>query len=161
MRRVLLAVVGICYSFTCLAALRAQSVDQFCTALNDTQLRAGEWSSYGDSLEGCKSGPRLTGTGPVDDNKISYAVEGVGRVATRVKLTLQLTLPSDDNAAKRELIRATKRLSVRALGLSIPHSFDEAIMRASPINLAVGTGRAILTKTAVDKRSYVLSVIME
>ncbi|WP_143070260.1 hypothetical protein [Pseudomonas sp. NFR16] len=96
-----------------------------------------------------------------DNNRISYSAEGGEGVARRVKLTLQVMLPSDDNAAKRELIRATKRLAVRALGRSIPHAFDEAILKASPLNLDVGSGRAMLTRTAINKQGYVLSVVME
>jgi len=60
---------------------------------------------------------------------------------------------SSEDAARRKLIEATKRLSVRVLGLSIPHAFDEAILKDTPISLAVGSGRATLTRTVVDKKA--------
>ena len=37
----------------------------------------------------------------------------------------------------------------------------EAILKAEPISLAVGSGRATLTRTVVDKKSYLLTVVME
>jgi len=59
-------------------------------------------------------------------------------------LTFNVVLPSNEDAAKKELVRAGKRLSIRTLGHSIPHSFDEAIMKAVPIELEVGSGNASL-----------------
>jgi hypothetical protein len=159
--RVALGFAGMCCSLSCLADLRPQSVEQLCTVLNDTQLRAGEWTTHKDGQEGCSSGARLIKPDAVDGNKISFAAEGTQGTPSRVKLILNVMLPSDDDAAKRELIRATKRLSVRTLGLSIPHAFDEAIMKAAPIRLQVGSGQATLTRTAVNKQTYVLSVVME
>ncbi len=161
MVRLLSGCVALCCSINCMAALQPQSLEQLCTVLNDTQLRAGEWTRYDDGGEGCKSGQRPVKPDAGDNNRISYSAEGGEGVARRVKLTLQVMLPSDDTAAKRELIRATKRLAVRALGRSIPHAFDEAIIKASPLNLDVGSGRATLTRTVVNKQSYVLSVVME
>lgn len=161
MLRVALGLVGVWCSFNCFADLQPQSAAQICTVLNDTQLRAGEWTTHKDGLEGCASGSRLIRPDSIDGNKISFAAEGMGGVPSRVKLLLNVMLPSDDDAAKRELIRATKRLSVRALGLSIPHTFDEAILKGAPINLRVGSGHATLTRTVVNKQNYVLSVVME
>jgi hypothetical protein len=144
-----------------MAALQPQSLEQLCTVLNDTRLRAGEWTRYENGEEGCKSGQRPINPDAVDNNKISFTAKGVGGVAHRVELTLQVVLPSDDYAAKRELIRATKRLAVRVLGLSIPHAFDEAIVNALPIHMDVGGGHASLTRTVLNKQGYVLSVVME
>lgn len=157
----LVGVTGLLCAISCFADLRPQSAAQLCTTLNDTQLRAGEWIVDEDGQGRCSSGPRPIKTAKNGDNTIAYAVEGRGDAPSRVKLTLNVVVPSDDDGAKRELIRATKRLSVRALGLSIPHSFDEAIFKAKPITLEVGSGRATLARTVVDKRRYLLSVIME
>ncbi|MGH8420139.1 MAG: hypothetical protein ACRER8_23115 [Pseudomonas sp.] len=161
MLRVALGLFGVWCSFNCFAELRPQSPAQLCTVLTDTRLRAGEWTTHEDGREGCASGARLIRPDAADGNKISFVAEGAKGTPERVKLILNVMLPSDEDAAKRELIRATKRLSVRALGLSIPHTFDEAIMKAAPIDLNVGSGRAILTRTVVNKQSYVLSVVME
>ncbi|MDH0747833.1 DUF6030 family protein [Pseudomonas sp. GD03842] len=159
--RYMAGVVGLCCSMACLADLRPQSAAQLCTALNDTQLRANEWTARKDGQEGCSSGARPVKADRVDGNTISFSAEGAEGIPRRVKLVLNVVLPSDEDAARRELIKATKRLSVRALGLSIPHAFDEAILKGTPINLAVGDGHASLTRTVVNKQNYVLSVVME
>lgn len=161
MLRIALGVAGVCCALNCFADLRPQSATQICTVLSDTQLRAGEWTTHKDGQEGCSSGARPIKPDSDDGNKIYFAAEGAGGIPNRVSLILDVMLPSDDVAAKRELIRATKRLSVRTLGLSIPHTFEEAIMKASAINLVVGNGHAILTRTVVNKGKYVLSVVME
>lgn len=161
MLRIALGVVGVWCSLKCFADLRSQSAAQICTVLNDTQLRAGEWTTPMDGHQGCGSGPRLIQPDSTDGSKISFAVEGGGGIPIHVELILNVTLPSDEDAAKRELISATKRLSVRTLGLSIPHTFEEAIKKAAPIAVGVGSGRAILTRTVVNKQNYVLSVVME
>lgn len=152
---------AVCCSFGCLADLAPQSAAQVCTVLNDTRLRAGEWTTHQDGQEGCSSGARSIKADAVDGNRISFAAEGAGGAPTKVRLTLNVMLPSDEDAAKRELIKATKRLSVRVLGLSIPHAFDTAIMKATPINLDVGSGHASLTRIVVNRQNYVLSVVME
>jgi len=161
MVRLIAALISCSLSLSCLADLRLQSPSQICTVLNDTQLRAGEWTTYQDGHEGCTSGARLITPTSTDGNKISFIAEGSSGAPNRVKLTLNVHLPSDEDAAKRELIRATKRLSVRMLGLSIPHRFDEAIVKGEFIQLDVGSGRATLMRTSVNKQSYVLSVLME
>jgi hypothetical protein len=161
MVRLLVGCVAICCSLNCMAALQPQSLAQLCTVLSDTRLRGGEWARYENGEEGCKSGQRSIKPDAVDNNKISFRAKGVDGVAHRVELTLQVVLPSDEYAAKRELIRATKRLAVRVLGLSIPHAFDEAIINAVPIHLEVGGGQATLTRTMLNKQGYVLSVMME
>lgn len=161
MLRLTFAFVIFSISFNSLADLRLQSPPQLCTVLNDTQLRAGEWTTYQDGHEACTSGARLITPTSTDGNKISFIAEGASGTPNRVKLTLNVLLPSDEDAAKRELIKATKRLSVRALGLSIPHKFDEAIVKGAPIQLDVGSGRATLTRKEINKQSYVLTVVME
>ncbi|WP_146749640.1 MULTISPECIES: hypothetical protein [unclassified Pseudomonas] len=161
MLRIVVGVAGLWCSFNCLADLRPQSAAQLCTSLNDTQLRANEWVVRQDGQEGCSSGARPIKSDRVDGNTISFSAEGNEGVPHRVKLILNVVLPSDEDSARRELIRATKRLSVRALGLSIPHAFDEAILKAAPISLPVGDGHATLTRTVVNKQNYVLSVLME
>jgi hypothetical protein len=158
-----LAVVFITASFTMssFADLRNLSTAQMCTVLNDTQLRAGEWTTRQDGTEGCASRARFVTANPSEINKISYSAEGLDGKSRRVKLVLSVLSPPNSEAAKRELIRASKRLSVRVLGLSIPHAFDEAIMKGTPISLEVGGGKAVLTRTMANTQTYVLSVIME
>jgi hypothetical protein len=161
MVRVAIAAISASFTFNCLADLKEQPTEQMCTLLNDTRLRAGEWITRQYGIEGCASGARLVKEHPGEINRISYAAEGLDGKASRVKLVLNVLSPSTDDAAKRELIRASKRLSVRVLGMSIPHSFDEAIMKGTPIVLEVGSGKTVLTRTAANNQSYVLTVVME
>ena len=161
MLRLVSALVSFFLTFNCLADLRLQSPAQACTVLNDTELRAGEWTPHQDGHEGCTSGARLVTATSTDGNKISFIVEGLSGVPNRVRLILSVHLPSDEGAAKRELIKATKRLSVRMLGLSIPEKFNQSILKGESIQLDVGSGRASLIRTSVNKQSYVLSVLME
>jgi len=161
MLRFVVGVAGLWCSINCLAELRPQSAAELCTVLNDTHLRANEWTVRKIGQEGCSSGARPINSDRVDGNTISFIAEGSDGTPNRVKLILDVVQPSDDDAARRELVKATKRLSVRVLGLSIPHAFDEAILKAEPISLAVGSGRATLTRTVVDKKSYLLTVVME
>lgn len=161
MLRSMLAIASCTFASLCLADLQGQPLDKTCSMLNDTKLRAGQWTVYEDGREGCLSVVRPVSEGQPDGNEISFLAEGKGGVATRVKLILNVASSSGEDAAKRELVKATKRLSVRALGRSIPHAFDEAIMHGTPIKLEVGSGQATLGRTSPSKGSYVLSVIME
>jgi hypothetical protein len=161
MVRLAIAVISAAFTLSCLADLKEQSTGQICTVLNDTQLRAGEWIIRQDGNEGCASGTRLVKEDAAEINRISYAAQGSDGKPSRVKLVLNVLSPSTDQAAKRELIRASKRLSVRVLGMSLPHSFDEAVLKGLPIALKVGSGEAVLTRTAANKQSYVLTVVME
>jgi len=161
MGRLIFAVIAASLSLNCFAQLRVQTAVQVCTLLNDTQLRAGEWITHPDGDEGCSSGARPISATSTDGNRISFLAEGSSGTPNRVKLILKVLLPSDEDAAKREMVRATKRLAVRALGLSIPHSIDEAIMKGLPAKLDVGSGKITVTRTAINKQSYVLAILIE
>lgn len=161
MIRVALGIIAVGLSTNCLADLQPQSASQICTVLSDTRLRAGEWTTQKDGHEGCTSGARPINADLLDGNKITFSADGLDGSPHSVRLSLTVVVSSDDYAAKRELIKATKRLSVRTLGLSIPHAFDEAIEKGIPIVLSVGSGHASLTRTAISKQSYLLSVEMK
>lgn len=145
----------------CVADIQGQPLTNICSVLNDTKLRAGQWTVYEDGREGCRSVVRPVRPDQADGSTISFLAEGEGGAATRVKLILEVASRSGEDAAKRELIKATKRLSVRALGRSIPHAFDEAIMQGAPIKLEVGSGHATLGRTKPSKGTYILSVVMD
>ncbi|MFJ5295604.1 hypothetical protein ACIQAL_03615 [Pseudomonas sp. NPDC088368] len=68
---------------------------------------------------------------------------------------------ADEEAGKRELVKATKRLAVRVLGLSAPHFIDEAIIKGNPAKIEIGSGTVTLNKKVVNKNSYVLTILME
>jgi hypothetical protein len=161
MLRLVLGLAAFSLASSCLADIQEQSLAKICSVLYDTELRAGQWTKYEDGREGCRSSERLVRPAQADGNRIAFLAEGSDGAPNRVRLNLSIISTSGEEDAKRELIKATKRLSVRALGRSIPHAFDEAIMRSAPIKLAVGSGHATLTKTKLNKHSYVLSVVME
>jgi len=161
MRRLALAVIAVSFSFGCHAELKVKSTPQICTLLNDTQLRTGEWAIQPDGHEGCVSGARLISPGTADTNKIAYSADGTDGIPNRVQLLLYINLPSDEEMAKRELVKAAKRLSIRTLGLSTPPSVVESIMKARPAKLEVGSGSITVTRLASNKQGYVLAVSME
>jgi hypothetical protein len=161
MLRFALLLAGWSLASSCLADIREQSLARICSALYDTELRAGQWTTYEGGTEGCRSLARPVRPGETNGNQISFLAEGTNGAPLRVKLILTIVSPSGEDAAKSELIKATKRLSVRALGRSLPHAFDQAIMKGVPIKLTVGSGDASLTRTTLSQNGYVLSVIME
>lgn len=161
MSRFALLFAGWSFAAVCLADIRGQSLHKICSVLYDTELRAGQWTTYENGREGCRSLARPVRPTQTDGNQISFLAEGTYGSPERVKLILNIASSSGEETAKKELIKATKRLSVRALGRSIPHAFDEAIMKGVPIKLSVGSGHASLTRTNLSKNSYVLSVVME
>ncbi|AHZ67235.1 hypothetical protein OU5_0156 [Pseudomonas mandelii JR-1] len=58
------------------------------------------------------------------------------------------------------MIKATKRLSVRALGLSIPHKIDESILKGENVQLEVGSGVVTITRTNRAQGAYQLTLTM-
>jgi hypothetical protein len=86
---------------------------------------------------------------------------GTDQVPERLGLKIDITSPALADDAKLEMIKATKRLSVRALGLSIPHSVDNAILKGENASLQVGSGVVIITRTNRDKGAYQLMLTMQ
>jgi len=161
MRRLALAVMAISFSLGCLAELKIKSPPQICTLLNDTQLRTGEWAVHADGQEGCVGAARPASSGTSDPNRISYSANGTQGVPSRVQLLLSVNVPSDEEAAKRELVKAAKRLSIRTLGLSTPPSIVESIMKGRPAELEVGSGSITVSRQTNNKQNYVLTVSIE
>ncbi|MFJ3485989.1 hypothetical protein ACIPL1_21715 [Pseudomonas sp. NPDC090202] len=160
MLRSTLAIVAASVSFGCVAELRVSSTSQVCGLLRDTQLRAGEWAPGSDGREGCASEARSVSANAAGST-IAYTAEGTDGIPQRLKLTVQVASAADDDAAKRELVKATKRLAVRALGMSVPHVVDESIMKARPARVDVGSGHVTLTRTPATGQRYELTVSVE
>ena len=161
MRHLAIAVMAISFSLGCHAELKIKSTPQICTLLNDTQLRTGEWALQADGHEGCISGARPVSPDTSDPNRIAYSADGVNGTPGRVQLRLYVHVPSDEETAKRELVKAAKRLSIRTLGLSTPPSVVESIMKGRPAKLEVGNGSITVSRLANNKKSYVLTVSIE
>lgn len=157
----IVAVLAFSVSLSCAAQLQVHSPAQACSRLVDTQLRAGEWTQYPDGKEGCRSAARLITSDGKGTSTIAYAAEGEDGIPNRVMLVTDVLSSADAEWAKRDLIKAAKRLSVRVLGLSMPHSIDEAIMRERYARLFVGTGSITVDRTPTIKGRYQLTIVME
>jgi len=153
MRRFALAVIAVSFSFGCHAELKIKSTPQICTLLNDTQLRTGEWAVQADGQEGCVGGARPISPGSSDPNRIAYSADGINGTPDRVQLRLYVNVPSDEETAKRELVKAAKRLSIRTLGLSTPPSIVDSIMKGRPAKLEVGNGSITVSRLANNNRT--------
>ena len=104
---------------------------------------------------------RPASSGTSDPNRISYSANGTQGVPSRVQLLLSVNVPSEEEAAKRELVKAAKRLSIRTLGLSTPPSIVESIMKGRPAKLEVGSGSITVSRQTNNKQNYVLTVSIE
>jgi hypothetical protein len=153
--------VALLLSLNCAAELRVKSPVQVCRLLADTQLRAGDWRHDDSGSQGCSSGIRPIAPDSPNGSLIAYAAEGADDLPTRVTLTLDEISKVDDDRAKRELVRATKRLAVRVLGLSIPHSAEESIMKGTPAKLELGSGTLTIIRTAKAEGRYEMKVVMQ
>lgn len=160
MIRFFLATTAIMVSFSCSAGLRITSPDHACTVLSDTRLRANTWSTSADGTEGCSSPVRDVSADSTSGNTIRFVAQGADHVPEHLSLIIDIASPSLADDAKREMIKATKRLSVRALGLSIPHKIDESILKGENVQLEVGSGVVTITRTNRAQGAYQLTLTM-
>ncbi|MHC8320496.1 hypothetical protein ACYZT4_07325 [Pseudomonas sp. GB2N2] len=161
MMRFVLAASALAFSLNGAAELRVKSAGEVCSILSDTRLRASEWTRNPDGKEGCWSPARLIAPTAKDGNTLAFSAEGASSTPERLSLVLKVSSPADDDSAKRELVKATKRLSVRALGLSIPHSIEETIMKGQSAKFQVGAGAITVARTTPSKGSYQVTVVMQ
>ncbi|WP_162098740.1 DUF6030 family protein [Pseudomonas sp. R62] len=161
MIRLFLTAFAAVLSLTCVAELRITSPNEACSVLSDTRLRADSWSIQADRTEGCSSSVRAITVDSPSGNTIAFMVQGTNQVPERFSLKIDIASPNLADDAKREMIKAAKRLSVRALGLSLPHSVDNAILKGENISLQVGSGAVIITRTDGDKGDYQLALTMQ
>lgn len=161
MIRFFLAASAALLSLSSAAELRITSANEACSVLSDTRLRATSWSIKADGTEGCSSTARAITINSSSGNTIAFMASGTDQVPERLGLKIDITSPALADDAKLEMIKATKRLSVRALGLSIPHSVDNAILKGENASLQVGSGVVIITRTNRDKGAYQLMLTMQ
>ncbi|MDO8404203.1 MAG: hypothetical protein Q7T27_12005 [Pseudomonas sp.] len=127
---------------------------------SDTRLRANTWSTSADGTEGCSSPVRDISAGSTSGNTIRFVAQGADHIPEHLSLIIDIASPSLTDDAKREMIKATKRLSVRALGLSIPHKIDESILKGENVQLEVGSGVVTITRTNRAQGAYQLTLTM-
>jgi len=157
----IVVVLAFSLSLDCAAQLQVSSPVQACSPLVDTQLRAGKWTQYPDGKQGCRSAARVIASDGKGMSTIAYAAEGEDGIPKRVMLVADVLSPADAEWARRDLIKAAKRLSIRVLGLSMPHSIDEAIMKEKYARLSVGSGTITFDRTDTIKGRYQLTLVME
>lgn len=160
MIRFFLVVSTLACALNCAAELRVKSPAETCSILSDTRLRASEWRLNADGKEGCWSQARPVAPTIQNGNTLAFSAEGASTTPEQLRLVLTVSSLTDDDSAKRELVKATKRLSVRALGLSIPHSIEETIMKGQTAQFQVGSGAIAVARTAQSAGSYQLTVVM-
>lgn len=146
-------------SLQCFADLRISSPNQSCRLLTDVHLRADDWVRSADGLESCRSIARTISLG--NPNLILFFVEGRDSRPLKLSVLVDVSSIADEDPAKRELVKATKRLAVRALGLSIPYLVEESIMKGTPFALPLGVGKLTFTRTPIVKGRYQMAVVAE
>lgn len=161
MMRFVLAASTLAFSLNGAAELRVKSPGEACSILSDTRLRASEWTLNPEGKEGCWSAARPIAPAAKDGNTLAFSAEGARSMPERLSLVLKVSSSADDDHAKRELVKATKRLSVRALGLSIPHALEDTIMKGQSAHVTVGSGAITVARTALSKGSYQVTVVMQ
>jgi hypothetical protein len=149
------------FSMNSVADLRVKSAHDACTLLTDSRLRAGEWTSNENAPQSCSSPARPVAAAMPAGSRISFSAQGNDDIPRTLKLVVDVLSAEDEEHAKRELVKTTKRLSVRALGLSIPFPLEESIMKGKPAQLAIGTGTITVTRTKGIKGQYQLMVTLE
>jgi len=146
-------------SLQCFADLRVSSPGQSCRLLTDVHLRAGDWVRSVEGLEGCRSSARTISLD--NPNLILFFVEGRDSIPLKLNVLVDVSAVDDGDPAKRELVKVTKRLAVRALGLSIPYLVEESIMKGTPFSLSLGVGKLTFTRTPIVKGRYQMAVAAE
>ena len=159
MCRLCVSFVSLIFAASASAELGLQPALQTCGVLKDTKLNSRGLITAADGDQTCMS--QVRSISPSAKSTLSFGVESRDEVARKATLTLRIQ-PGEDEEAKRELIKAGQRLSVRTLGSSMPHSVHQSITSGSPSKTAAGSGFITVTKTkSPDSVGYMLVLVME
>jgi hypothetical protein len=157
-----LALLVLFTTIDCSAALQTDEPAVVCSILRDTQLLAGTWTQASADEALCQSPGRAVRDDQEQNSQITYLAEGVANRVKRVSLVVKINNPKAQDAAERELLRATNRLSVRLLGLSIPIEIRDALKTSKPANATVGSGSIHVYREQVKgSRNTSIFVVME
>ncbi|MCW8880278.1 MAG: hypothetical protein OQK04_11530 [Kangiellaceae bacterium] len=143
------------------AALVTTSKTEVCSILSEIGLKTKGWKKfYGDEY-GCLSPYKDIGSGVLPNN-IAFYVEGNKSSAREVKLVININNNSDANLAHRELLKASKLLSRKAIGRELPKEVVKAILSGASFTKKVAD--SIVKVQRVNWPSgngYEVKVIME
>ncbi len=143
-------------------ALISTSPSVVCSYLNDSGLRTRGWKNYYGSEYGCSSPYRELGTGYPLANNLAFYAEGTGSEVTSTKLVLNVNNRGTAEAAKNELLKAAKLLSVKAAGGELPQSVQDAISAGEGATASVGSVSVeVLRIDWPTGKGYEIKVILE
>lgn len=154
-----LALLALLTAMDCWAALLTEDPAMVCSILRDTQLLAGNWTQTPGSEARCQSPGRPVRGDEHQSSEMTYLAEGDGERVKRVSLIVKVNDQNVLDAAERELLHASNRLSVRLLGLSIPTQTREALKKPGPANAMVGSGSIRVYREQV-KGSHALNIFV-
>jgi hypothetical protein len=149
-------------SFDCRADLQTDDPKVVCPVLLDAQLRANAWTAGAEGSAQCRSPNRPIRDDQGHGNTIAFLADGVGDRVKRVLLIVDVEDRKAIDAPQRDLLRVTNSLSVRMLGLSIPHEIREAINKPKSVKVDVGTGSIQVYRTPTkDGKGVSILVVMQ
>lgn len=154
-----LALLALFTTLDCSAALLTEDPAVVCSILRDTQLLAGSWTQTSGSEARCQSPARPVRGDEGQSSEMTYLAEGEGDRVQRVSLIIKVKNQNVLDAAEREPVHASNRLSVRLLGLSIPTPIREALEKPAPANAMVGSGSIRVYREPI-KGSHALNIFV-
>lgn len=141
LRKFLLLIAAVTLANSAAAEILDPAPAKVCSLLSDAGLKGRKWvDDYGDGSAGCASDYKDIGTSNDLANNLAYYVTGVSRYVMEVKLVLNYHQPRQSSKATAALLAASKKLSERALGASLPDSAVTLIKRGEQGTVKVGSG---------------------
>lgn len=157
-----LALLALFTTLDCSAALLTDNPAVVCAILRDTQLLAGNWTQTSSNEARCQSPARAVRGDERQSSEMTYLAEGKEDRVKRVSLIVKVKNLNILDAAERELVHASNRLSVRLLGLSIPTQIREALKKPAAANTMVGSGSIhVYREQAKGSHAFSIFVVME
>lgn len=142
MKKLLLIAASLAFATTASAEIITPTPSKACALLADIGLKGRKWvDDYGDGSSGCASDYKDIGSSSTGlANNLAYYVTGAGPYVMEVKLVLNYHQPSRSSSGAAALLAASKKLSLRALGASLPGSVAALIKRGEYGSEKVGKG---------------------
>jgi len=146
------------------ATLKSSRPSNVCGYLAAEKLPTRSWVAQNATDGACASEYREIGTSATGiANNLAFYATGTATTVTQLELVLNLNDPQSDAAAIQELLAASKALSIRASGLSLPRTIEQAIVaRKGDVSAVSGTVKISTSRTNwANGRGYELHVRFE
>ena len=142
LKKLFLIAASLAFATTASAEIITPTPSKACALLADIGLKGRKWvDDYGDGSSGCASDYKDIGSSSTGlANNLAYYVTGAGPYVMEVKLVLNYHQPSRSSSGAAALLAASKKLSLRALGASLPGSVAALIKRGEYGSEKVGKG---------------------